>query len=115
MSKSAGLHSLASVVEHYALVTHNDICRHWHGDHEDEGYRASIASRAQRAVSDFATANGAFVDVHAWQFTPDSFQALVGQLVEVGLSPLRIDQVYCTPLGRFEFVAVLVKAEGVAG
>ncbi|MBB4198317.1 hypothetical protein CCR94_22815 [Rhodoblastus sphagnicola] len=104
------VHTLASIVEHLALATHNDKERHWSGDHEDPGYRSGVAARAQNAVRQFVEANGAYIDVHAWQFTPDSFHFVVDRLAEMGLSPLKVDQVYCTTRNQSEFGAVLARA-----
>lgn len=100
-------HSLRSVVEHRALTTHNQCPRHWAGDHADAGYRASIPARAARAVAEYEAANGGYVDVHAWQFTPPSFRALTGALVELGLTALHPIRSYETPRNRLEFCAVL--------
>jgi SAM-dependent methyltransferase len=104
------VHTLASVVEHHALITHNDVRRHWQGDHEDAGYRQAIATQTRRAIDEYYQAKGAYIDVHAWRFTPDSFHAVVAQLGEMGAISLNVDQVYCTPGLANEFIAVLVKA-----
>lgn len=103
-------HRLASVIEHRALTTHNDPVRHWRGDHADLHYHSSIAARTKMAIEEYNSANGKYIDVHAWQFTPDSFRQLMTTLVEAGLSPLGVERVYPTPSGRNEFIAVLAKA-----
>jgi SAM-dependent methyltransferase len=104
------IHTLESLIEHRALITHNDRWRHWAGDHADPDYPLAIAARAQAAIREYVEAGGAYIDVHAWQFTPDSFHLLLGQLVQMGMSPLRVDQVYCTVRDHHEFAAVLVRA-----
>jgi SAM-dependent methyltransferase len=103
-------HVLASIVEHRALITHNDTGRHWAGDHEDPDYRFGVAERAQAAIREFVEAGGAYIDVHAWQFTPDSFFLLIDQLAQMGMSPLKIDKVFCTTRDKNEFAAVLARA-----
>ena len=101
------MHRLESVIEHRALTTHNTPSRHWAGDHADPGYRDSIPGRTRAAVEEHAAAAGGYVDVHAWQFTPESFRALTGTLHVGGWSPLRPLRVYETPHGRNEFTAIL--------
>jgi SAM-dependent methyltransferase len=104
------IHNLGSLIENRALATHNDAVRHWNGDHEDPDYRSSIVAKAQDAVRVFVDSNGAYVDCHAWQFTPDSFHFIVDSLADMGLSPLRVGEVYCTVRDCNEFLAVLVRA-----
>ena len=101
------LHRLESVIEHRALTTHNLPARHWAGDHADPGYRASIVGRARAALDEYAAAQGGYIDVHAWQFTPGSFRELTAMLHDGGYSPLRPLRVYETPHGRNEFTAIL--------
>lgn len=104
------VHTARSVVEHRALTTHNDPARHWRGDHVDAGFEASVVQRTQAALMEFQQASGGYIDVHAWQFTPASFRDVVHQLVELGLSPLRLEAVAGTPFGRNEFTAILTKS-----
>jgi len=102
-------HSVRSVIEHRALTTHNDSVRHWEDDHADAGHTESIAQRIVDALSEFEAADGAFIDVHAWQFVPESFRLVVNTLAELGLIDLAVERVYGTPRPRPEFTAVLKK------
>ena len=103
------VHRLGSVVEHAALVTHNDPARHWRGDHgevsDDEGRR-----RAAEAIEAHRRSAGDYLDVHAWQFTPASFGAMMRTLAGLGLSAFEVEAVYDTPRDRAEFCAVLRRA-----
>jgi hypothetical protein len=103
------IHTLTSVIEHRALTTHNDTIRHWNGDHENVDRCASIANRTSAAMAEFNAADGSYVDVHAWQFTPDSFRAILGDLYSLQMTDLIIERAYPTPRGRNEFMAVLGK------
>jgi len=99
------VHSLARVLEHGALATHNDAERHWRGDHgparpQDHAHRLRIGLDAHDA------AQGGYLDVHGWYFTPDSFREIMGTLAELGLTAFDAT-VYDTPYGRMEFCAVL--------
>jgi len=99
------VHALASIVEHMALTTHNDSVRHWAGDHGDPA--KDRAARVRAALDRHEAAAGAYVDVHAWQFTPASFRAAIDTLAALGLIGLEVGEVYDTARNRNEFCAVL--------
>lgn len=100
------LHTIGNVVRHRALVTHNDALRHWKGDHgEPRGYQDILFFR--RAIIEFEAANGGYIDVHSWQFTPNSFRLLIDALSNLGLIDFSCERIYPTPYGRLEFCAVL--------
>jgi SAM-dependent methyltransferase len=101
------VHTLASVIEHRALTTHNDPVRHWADDHINAGYRERIAPRTVAAIAEWTGAAGGYVDVHAWQFTPDSFQEIVSQLRALNYVDFAVEHVAETPRNSLEFVAVL--------
>ncbi len=102
-------HTLASVIEHRALTTHNDCIRHWNGDHFDSNYFSTIVSRAKSAVREHLDAQGAYVDVHAWQFTPAEFRQLMTMLFDGGYTKMKPMRVFETPHGRNEFTAIFSK------
>jgi SAM-dependent methyltransferase len=100
-------HTFKSVYEHTALTTHNDPALHWRGEHTDPR-SSQLAERAEYASKIYQEANGGYIDVHAWQFTPRSFRETMAELAERGLSPLKVERVYDTVYGQNEFTAVLV-------
>ena len=99
-------HSLASVIEHVALTTHNDSGRHWQGDH-GPAIAPDRAVRLRNAIADHDAGAGAYIDVHAWYFTPDSFRDIVETLGALGLTGFEVAGVYDTARDRNEFCAVL--------
>jgi len=99
-------HSLASVIEHVALTTHNDSGRHWAGDHGPP-VPPDRAARVENAIRDHDFNPGRYIDVHAWYFTPDSFRTIVETLSGLGLIGLELAGVYDTARDRNEFCAVL--------
>lgn len=100
------VHSLKSLVEHSCLITHNDALRHWLGDHGVKN--ASLTKMSvQNAISKFDVADGQYIDVHAWQFTPQSFLELMQLLYELGLSRFSTVMVNSTPFPRQEFTVRL--------
>jgi len=87
-----------------------DPAQHWRGAHGASPWAraadAGLAGRIATALRDARAAAPAF-DMHAWQFTPASFRALIGTLADAGLSPLRLERLYPTLRDRGEFYAVL--------
>lgn len=98
-------HSPRHVIEHIALTCHNDIARHWRGDHGDPP--SSRSDLVAHALKHLEISRDIYVDVHAWKFTPQSFRALMEDLRHHGLIQMKIDRVYNTPINRCEFAAVL--------
>jgi SAM-dependent methyltransferase len=102
-------HTLASVIEHYALTTHNDPERHWRGDHGRE--TRDREARVKAAYQDYFKKDGRYIDVHAWYFTPPVFRSIVTTLREIGLIGLDIAGLYHPAYGRNEFCAILRRPE----
>ena len=96
------VHTEKNVYAHYVDTTHNDTPRHWNGDH---GQANNDVAGAKGALE---KAQGSYVDVHAWQFTPDAFrlimQAIEKEFPEIGMV---VERVYATVRNRNEFGAIL--------
>lgn len=103
------VHTTKSVFEHAVLTTHNDPEAHWAGNSGDP-HPDKRQERAASAAHCLYEAKGGYIDVHAWQFTPESFRAVMTDLREDG-SEFEVERVYATVRGRNEFCAVLRKAE----
>lgn len=101
------LHSAKSVIEHRALTTHNDPVEHFLSNHGD--FFSNQNQRVLQAILEIQSANGSYIDVHAWQFVPKSFALLVKQIFELGLSRLKIEAIFGTAPNTQEFFAVLTK------
>ncbi|MCL6655303.1 hypothetical protein A6R70_23805 [Agrobacterium rubi] len=102
------VHTQKSIFEHYALTTHSRPLDHWAGDHGDPN-ESNRFERARSAIETHHNAAGAYVDVHAWQFTPSSFRTLISALSREGIITLDVLRVYETVWGQYEFCAVLEK------
>lgn len=100
-------HPLTKVIEHRAFTTHNDAFRHWHGDHMDAGFEKSIPARTEKAVQEFHAAQGGYVDVHRWQFTPESFEDIMSGLSKMGEVRLKLKEINQTPQFDMQFTAIL--------
>ena len=100
-------HALASVVEHYALTTHNECPRHWAGDHGT--FMQDGAPRTRAGIAAYEAANGGYLDVHAWYFTPDSARVVFPTLRELDYTTLELERLYPTRFNTFEFWFILRK------
>ena len=89
------------------MTTHNDPLRHWKGDHG--AFMDSIAERVEAAIVEYRAAEGAYIDVHAWYFSPSSFRSLITALNESFYTGLYAERVYDTLYGHLEFWAILRK------
>jgi len=101
------VHSLSSVVEHRALTTHNDPVRHWAGDHGDP--KENRASRIASAIQEIGDAHGAYIDVHAWYFTPQSFRDVIADLSATQHISFSVQRVFPTRPNSNEFWVILQK------
>jgi len=105
--ESTPRHRAASVIEHRALTAHNDPVRHWNGDHGDP--RAERNERLEKALKELDDAGDGYIDVHAWQFTSETFGDIMSDLHDLGLSPFSLERLYPTMRNTFEFWAILAK------
>jgi SAM-dependent methyltransferase len=96
-------HTAVSVIAHLALTCHNDAARHWAGDH---GVVSVDPVAVQNAMETWAD-RSALIDVHAWQFSSDSFAPLMGDLRALGMIDLAPVRTYPTLRNSLEFCAVL--------
>lgn len=103
------LHYAKSVLEHLVLTTHNEPVRHWQGDHGIPVLQQQGLDCARCAIDHIVNNADTYLDTHAWHFTPNTFQDISSHLYQLGLSKLRVERIYNTPIGRFEFCAILSK------
>lgn len=99
------VHTAASVIEHRALTTHNDPVRHWAGDHGDPF--TDRAARIEGALKELADAQGGYIDVHAWYFTPPSFRRIVDDLRASGFTSFAVRRMFPTRQNANEFWCIL--------
>jgi hypothetical protein len=102
-------HTAKSVIEHRALTTHNDPGRHWRGDH-GHPFTTEGIQRVRDAIKEFDSNRDSYIDVHAWQFTPESFRGVTEQIDRLGFAPVRPLRIYQTLFGSNEFCAILQRS-----
>lgn len=103
-------HTLASVIEHRALTTHNEPDAHWRElRRRSHAYHPLDVGRVKAAITEYEQANGAHIDVHAWQFEPFSFADIMRCLIELGMINFRDVRCSGPVYGRAEFTAKLIK------
>lgn len=104
-------HYLKDILDHHFFATHNNPIRHWQGDHginqgtlpiQTEKYDPFLSEISNEHLSD------AYNDVHAWKFTPLTFNVLFENLFNLKLSNLQIIRTYPTLKNSNEFYAVLI-------
>jgi 2-polyprenyl-3-methyl-5-hydroxy-6-metoxy-1,4-benzoquinol methylase len=102
-------HTLGSVIEHRALTTHNNPAQHWSSQGEKKYYKPLDLNRIELALREYNEANGAYIDVHAWQFDPKSLSDILNTLIK--LKFVNFKKVYCFgPIyGSNEFNLLLIK------
>jgi len=101
------VHTAKSVIEHRALTTHNDPASHFLGNHGN--ILSNQHERVKSAMDELNNAQGSYIDVHAWQFTPTSFTEVISQLNLLDLVDFEVYDVWDTASNTFEFMAVLQK------
>jgi hypothetical protein len=99
--------SLWKVIEHRALTTHNDPALHWKGQHGVSNLE--IKARFMAAKLEYQNAGGNYIDVHCWQFTPESLANVIDALFKLGLIDFQIEKVWETRENDLEFFAILKK------
>lgn len=102
-------HTATSFLEQRTLTTHNDSLRHWNGDFGT--YSAGFDSRIQAAISEWNSLSADYLDLHAWQFDPQTFTELISACLVAFNIPLEIEAVYDTRFGSNEFWVVLNRVE----
>jgi hypothetical protein len=101
-------HSIKSLIEHRCYTTHNDCIRHWNDDHGSQIIKANKYS-LNYAVEEYKKKCSSYIDVHNYQFTPDSFKEILDKLVFLGLTRFSIQEIYPTLRNSIEFFVVLKK------
>lgn len=101
------VHPLSKLIEYRAFTGHNDPARYWRGD---PGGLPDRIPALRGALAEWQASGGAYLDMHSWQFTPDSFAAILSDLGALGLVGLRMSRLYATPNGSNEFIAILAKS-----
>jgi SAM-dependent methyltransferase len=112
--RRAKVHDAVSIIEQRMLTAHNDSPRHWKGDHGLRRFEEVGLDPVRDALRHFEAEPDTYLDAHAWQFTPQSFAMLVGQLNELGLIRLAVGQLHHTLRNSNEFIAVLERPRATA-
>ena len=99
------VHTIGSVIEHWAMTTHNKTLRHWQS--KGQGFTPLDPDKVMAAIREYEQADGGYIDVHAWQFTPLSFSNIMNCLIAMGAVPFRSVTVNGPVYGRNEFTAIL--------
>jgi SAM-dependent methyltransferase len=99
-------HPLGSVLA-CALSAHNDHVRHWNGDHGEQF--EDLDARIKFFLAEHERAQGGYVDVHSWYFTPDSARHILATLRRMNYIQLECIRCYDTRKNQNDFWLVLQK------
>ena len=105
------LHSVENIIEHQSMITHNTPALHWAGEHGTPHWlTAAGAEGMKNAIRDLSRSRNAYIDVHAWQFSPNSFRSIMNYLKRLDLVGFQSSRIYNTVRNSLEFYAVFEKA-----
>lgn len=103
------VHSLANVIRYHALTAHNQALHHWFSKHGKPGGTSGTVSQTKNALHQYKEAEGGYLDVHAWRFTPESFRQIITYLNELKYINMQVERIHPTTFAANEFYAVLKK------
>ena len=95
------------ILEHRALTTHNDAILHWKNQHGVQNL--DIKARFFAAKKEIKDSGGKYIDVHCWQFTPESLSNIIDALYQLELIDFQIEKVWETSENDLEFFVILKK------
>ena len=104
------VHSIGSLIEQSAMVTHNDAPRHW-TEPKNQDFIPLETSKVSEAIKNYeeAKARGEYIDAHAWQFTPFSFSNIMNCLIDLSVIKFKTVLVNGPVFGSNEFTAIFTK------
>ena len=107
-SQNRTFHTLKSVIEHRSLTCHNDTLRHWKGDHGKQSFENN-PHLIKKSIEEYQLnmKQNSYLDVHSFQFFPDSFSQIIHLLNVNKYINLREERIYQTTYGKNEFYVVL--------
>ncbi len=103
-------HSLANIINHKLLHTHNKLVRHFSGTHGIQPNLADLKDELNNVIDEYLNSEK-YIDVHAWIFTPRSFKDNIDTLKKLGYINLELKEV-TMPIYKktFDFCAMLEKS-----
>lgn len=99
--------SIRSVLLEKCRRTHNDVTRHWSGDHGEQEFNSKNVLRAVENFEQMNENHVACSGFHSWIFSDHSFANLIRELHELKMISLKLNACYNTPFGSCSFNAVL--------
>lgn len=105
------IHSAENITLHLTKTVHNNALIHWFGWHKKVISKLELAPNIDSELR--RAANGEYVDVHAWIFTPSSFKRSLNKLYDEGLISLQVFSVTDTAFGKLEFFSCLRLTQAV--
>ncbi len=101
-------HTTTSLIKHRSATTHNNAVEHWAGSH---GFTVGISQEILAQSENYWNDKNAYIDCHAWYFTPDSWLAVINELKSLDLVSFEVEYMQATQLNDIEFYSVLRKTK----
>jgi 2-polyprenyl-3-methyl-5-hydroxy-6-metoxy-1,4-benzoquinol methylase len=97
---SGRMHSSRAIFNYHAYTVLANLAMVW-GQELLEGAAFSLVHTLEQAYSEFAKSEkhdsaSSYVDIHAWYFTPASFELMLLELARLGLTDWHIDRIHPT-------------------
>jgi SAM-dependent methyltransferase len=103
--------TLKQVYDFWALYCAVDSAAVWSGAVDPAALPLSGTKQNALERCRHVQGSSGYADVHCWVFTPESFLQRMGDLVELGLLPYRLEAFFPTPFGDLEFFITLRRIE----
>lgn len=101
-------HSPGTIFDAHALHVKNNETIVWPGDRNVNDLKFAHSVIEAKKIMDDYIKSGQFIDVHAWQFVPASFELIISDLIEMRL--LKLELVASFDTDGYEFFASLCKS-----
>jgi hypothetical protein len=98
------IHTYKNLLITKNMLTHNEPSKHWNGIHGEPRYIEK--NKLKIANLNFVTSK---TDLHAWRFTPESFQHIYNLLLNDKFVNMKLIKIYPTIRNSNEFTVILQK------
>lgn len=98
--------SIATVIIASTYHTSNITYKHWLGQH---GLLEIKTEKIKKAIEQYRSSKGNYIDLHTWFFTPQSFAEIIKLLNQCGYVDFSIEYIADTPPTQAEFCVILKK------
>jgi SAM-dependent methyltransferase len=103
------------IIEHYSLMRDVDCTSTWNGTVDVRNLRPVLSTAAGLECAQDAIANGTYIDLHCWVFTPVSFAELCIEMAKLDLLGLACEHHFDTARNENEFFVHMTVSDSKTG